>query len=404
MSIASIGGEFCERVRLFVPQHGIWFAEVSMLGDPALSGQVTLAIGNLQLQGTVTRPGTRGEQSFMRLVGGAGAWGSMLQPKAYHNDAGVKRKLVAEDAAREAGETLETLTTQEKLGTHYVRRAGVASRVLESAIGRAWHVGYDGVTRVGPRASHTPADGSYLVVDAQPTEGWVSLSMDDLTSVRVGSVLREGLDAEMVVRDLEVRVDSDQVEVIAWCGESDDTQARLTAALARLAQRAMGDRIWGKWRYRVIEMDGDRVKLQAVSRAAGLPDTMPVSMGPGVAGAHAELAPAAEVLVEFIEGSPTAPIITHFAGKDGTGFVPVTLLFDASSEIKLGAAAAAFIALSTKTDTEIQRIWTHLKTTFPATTAPAPDGGAGLWNAQVTAATAAGAAAQSTASTKVKSE
>ena len=94
---------------------------------------------------------------------------------------------LAEDAAREAGETLETLTTQEKLGAHYLRRFGIASRALESAIGRAWHVDYDGVTRVGPRGSHTPADGSYLVVDVQPTEGWVLLSMDDLTSVRVGS-------------------------------------------------------------------------------------------------------------------------------------------------------------------------------------------------------------------------
>lgn len=365
---ATIGGEFCERVRLFLPQHGVWYADVSMLGDPELSGRVMLNLGSLQLSGTVQRPGTRGEQSFLRIVGGAGAWGTTLAAKSYHNDAGVKRKLVAEDAAREAGETLETLTTQEKLGAHYLRRFGIASRALESAIGRAWHVDYDGVTRVGPRGSHTPADGSYLVVDVQPTEGWVLLSMDDLTSVRVGSVLREGLDAEVVVRDLEVRVDSDQVEVIAWTA-ADDTQDRLAASLERLAQRAQGDRIWGKWRYRVVEMDGDRVKLQAVSRAAGLPDALPISMGPGVAGAHAELTPASEVLVEFIEGSPSMPLITHFAGKDGTGFVPINLLLDATSEIKLGAAAAQFVALADDVLSELNDIRTQFDAHIHVTTA-----------------------------------
>ena len=50
-------------------------------------------------------------------------------------------------------------------------------------------------------------------------------------------------------------------------------------------------------------------------------------MWPGIAGAHAELAPGTEVLVEFVEGSRTMPIVTHFAGRSGTGFVPVSIAF-----------------------------------------------------------------------------
>ena len=226
------------------------------------------------------------------------------------------------------------------------------------------------------------------------------LSMDDLTAVRVGSVLREGLDAEMVVRDLEVRVDSDQVEVIAWCGGDDDTQESIGSKLERIAQRAMGTRLWGLYRFRVSEMDGERVKLQAVSRAAGLPDILPVDMYPGLAGAHGELTLGAEVLVQFIEGDPSMPVITQFAGRRGPGHVPTKMTIDASS-ILLGAAASVFIALSSKVDTEIQRIWNHLKFTFPAT---ATDGGLALWEAQTTAADAAAALVQSVASTKVKSE
>lgn len=344
--IASIGEDFCQSVRLYVPQHGAWYAVVTMLGAPALSGRVTLALGTVRLEGTVTKVGTRGEQTFARITAGAGSWSNVLRPKAYHNDAGVKAKLVAEDAAREAGESLETLTTQTTLGSHFVRRMSAASRVLEAAIGTAWHVGYDGITRVGPRAAHTPADGSYLVVDVQPDARRVQLGMDDLGAVVVGSVLREGLDAEMTVRDLEVRIDSEAAEVFAWCGGDETTTDRLSSAFEKLVARFTGQRIWGKWRYRVVEMDGDRVKLQAVSKAAGLPDTMPVDMHPGVAGVHAELALGAEVLVEFIEGKPTAPIITHFAGRGGSGFVPVTLTFDAATEMKWGANASQFVALA----------------------------------------------------------
>jgi hypothetical protein len=57
----------------------------------------------------------------------------------------------------------------------------------------------------------------------------------------------------------------------------------------------------------------------------GLPDLLPLSVWPGIAGAHAELAPGAEVLVGFIEGDRTQPVVLAFAGREGPGFVPVRL-------------------------------------------------------------------------------
>ena len=130
---ATIGGEFCERVRLFLPQHGVWYADVSMLGDPELSGRVMLNLGSLQLSGTVQRPGTRGEQSFLRIVGGAGAWGTTLAAKSYHNDAGVKRKLVAEDAAREAGLGLERPPALKRRADGFVPGLGAAGEILTAS-------------------------------------------------------------------------------------------------------------------------------------------------------------------------------------------------------------------------------------------------------------------------------
>ena len=375
MSVASIGSDFCGSVRLYIPQHGAWYADVVMLGAVDLAGSATLTIGSLSCVGTVTEVGTRGEQTFARIVGGAGAWGTQLRAKAYHNDAGVKAKLIAEDAARECGETLETITDQTRVGDYYVRRMGPASRALEAAFGTSWHVGMDGVTRIGERPEHTPEDDVYTVVDVQPADRVVTLAMDDVAAVRIGSVLSAGLDESLTIREIEIRVDAESAVVVAWCGGDDSTTDRISTALRTLHQREAARTLWGLWRYRVSEMDGDRVKLQAISAAAGLPDVLPVDMYPGLAGAHATLTPGAEVLVSFVEGSPTLPVIVQYVGKGGPGHEPATLTLDATSEIKLGAAASDFVALAAKVLTELNSIKTAFDThthPFVATGAASP--------------------------------
>jgi hypothetical protein len=93
-----------------------------------------------------------------------------------------------------------------------------------------------------------------------------------------------------------------------------------------------------KYRYRVVKMSGDRVDLQAVSKDLGLPDMLPVQIWPGLAGASANLTPGAIVLVEFIEGNPTMPIVSHFEPEGGGGFRPVHSFVDASERVFLGTS------------------------------------------------------------------
>jgi hypothetical protein len=81
------------------------------------------------------------------------------------------------------------------------------------------------------------------------------------------------------------------------------------------------------------------VELQAVRQAAGLPDALPATQIPGIAGAWAKLANGAEVLVEFIEGDPSQPIVTGFTPKGGGGFVPERLTLGATSENEASDAA-----------------------------------------------------------------
>jgi hypothetical protein len=48
-------------------------------------------------------------------------------------------------------------------------------------------------------------------------------------------------------------------------------------------------------------------------------------MWPGLPGAHATLAPGAEVLVQFIGGDRAQPVVTHFVGRGGPGHSPKKL-------------------------------------------------------------------------------
>ncbi|HSC86379.1 MAG TPA: hypothetical protein VLC09_03885 [Polyangiaceae bacterium] len=320
-------------------QVGPWVLEATLEDATAMQGRVLSQLGELELSGTIDpRSGTFGEQRTVRIVAGGGGWGKVIAPQGYANDAGVKAADVAQDAAKLAGEELGAFTPRmPQLGVKYTRKEGPASVALVAAAGGApWWVDYDGLTHVGPRPALTPAKDSYEVLSHDTRAQVVTLAVDDLNAIGVGSVLTERLDAPQVVRELEIIVDGEQLRVRAWCGGDDATSGRTIGLLRRIFDRFMAERIHGSWIYRVFGMDGDRVNLQIVRKASGLPDVLRVQMMPGLAGSHSKLTPGSEVLVTFANGGdPSLPCITNFLGRGGEGFVPEEL------NICEGAAGAA---------------------------------------------------------------
>jgi len=96
----------------------------------------------------------------------------------------------------------------------------------------------------------------------------------------------------------------------------------------------------GMYRYRVVARNIDgRLQLQAVNRALGLPDVLPISIVPGLPGMTTEPTLGSIVLVEFLEGDPAKPRVTHFSDEAG-GFVPVSLTLDAQTTVRVGPSAA----------------------------------------------------------------
>src|SRR6185369_4111767 len=99
----------------------------------------------------------------------------------------------------------------------------------------------------------------------------------------IGSILSQRLDAPQTVRELEIHVTSETATVTAHCGAGTASHGRLADAFRSVVGRVTDGAIYAPRKYRAIRMSGDRVELQIVNRALGLPDILPISMWPGMA-------------------------------------------------------------------------------------------------------------------------
>lgn len=344
LPFATLGGERVVRGRVHVPGVGVWHADLEMEGEPSLSGRQTLALGDLRLSGTIADPnsGTNAAVAAYQIVAGGGGWSRVLPARSYHNDAGVRASTVVEDAAREAGETLGSTPT-EMVGADYVRSRGPASvTIADIAAGVPWWVDFEGTTRIGERAETDAESDAYEVLEVDAAQRTVTLAVDDLTRVGIGSILRERLDAPLVVRSMEIEIDdAGSVRVRAWCGAASTSGSRFARRLRRFVDHVRSDRLLGVWVYQVVRQNTDgRLELRPVEASIGLPDVGPVKAWPGIAGASCTVAGGAEVLVEFVNGDRRRPIVRGFAPKDGSGHVPTELVLASSGTVKLADAGA----------------------------------------------------------------
>ena len=343
---ANVDGETVIEGVVYVPNIGPWWADVVFEGEPDISGAVTLNLGTLALLGTVddTHDGTFGEQRRTRIVAGGGGWGTLVEPLGYHSDSGVNAREIADDAARIAGEEIDAFSpANASIGIDYVRRAAPAMRVLEDAIGGVpWHVAYDGRTNVGARAIGEVPVEAYEVLDFNPRANLVTIAADDLAPIAIGLTLSQGLDAPVTAFEIEIRIGTDSSRTVVWGGGETVGRGRLARAFAGMVSALTEPaRLFARYRFRVVQMSANRVELQAVAQIAGLPDVLPVSQKPGVAGAHAKLAGGGIVLVEFIEGNPALPVVSAYAGKDEEGHAPAELDFSVGTTLRLGSDAAS---------------------------------------------------------------
>jgi hypothetical protein len=294
-------------------------------------GSITLVIGSVSFIGTIdpNHTGVFGSKRTARIVAGANGWSQSIAARGYANDAGVKASQIAGDAASAVKETIGSFAGGvDRVGAHYTREAGSASRTIEDAArGATWWVDYSGITHVGTRPAIS-APGEYTLLNYDPKLNTAVLSVDSVDAVTIGSAIVDAqrLPAPITVREMEISISPSSLRLKIWCGVKGESQ--LTQTMRAFVNRLTDQRIRGPLRYRVVHQAGVYVDLQWVKKSTSLtqaPDMLRVQMAPGVAGAHATLTNGCIVYVDFVDGDRDDPIITGFEGRGNPSSVPSVL-------------------------------------------------------------------------------
>jgi hypothetical protein len=285
--------------------------------DATLSGSVALAFAGSSFAMTVVSGGAANGRASYNVVCGRGGWGSELPAKAYLDDAGVKVSTIASDAASAAGEVLGTLPPT-RLGPHFARAVGPASRVLHEVAPRAWYIDEAGVTQFGARAT-TTYSGNAARSHVDPGAGVIELATEDVT----GLVPGVQVDGSLPATDVEYILDDKRLTVRIYSGPR---SSRRLDAYRRIFDALDPRRLYrGAFEFRVVTQSGDRLNLQAVRASSGLPDLERVPIAPGMAGLRADVALGSIVKVAFADADPSRPFIFAFAPPDEPGWMPLFL-------------------------------------------------------------------------------
>jgi len=96
-------------------------------------------------------------------------------------------------------------------------------------------------------------------------------------------------------------------------------------------------RSWhGRYEYRIVVQEGERLTLQPVLSSLGLPDLRRVPVRPGVPGVRADHKLGSLVEVAFTNADPARPVVVSFDDADASGFLPDELLVEADGLVKIG--------------------------------------------------------------------
>ena len=337
MSLVTLNGAPVARLRMHLPSWGLGWADVELPGqDVALE---TGAIVALDVSGTayvcaVASGGVVDGEGRYRLVQGRGGWIKEVPAKSFRNDAGVKAANVLSDAALTVGETLAPAgASVKRLGPHYARRAGPASRVLNDIAPRGWYVDAAGVTQIGA-ALPSVYVGVGVVTRNDPEARILEIATDSTTGL-VPGVSVEGQPGAV---DVEYELDESALRVRLYTGGS---QSPRVQAVARLVQAvAPWVRYSAPYEFRVVSQTGERVTVQPVRSSSGFDFLEGVPIRAGIPGARFDLIPGTLVLVSFVDADPSRPVVTGFDAPDAPGFLPIQLAFGAPPHLGIAYLGA----------------------------------------------------------------
>lgn len=318
---AKLNGNAATAALLQVPGVGLWYASVDLADSVTIEvgAPATLTILDTVWQGTVIAGAALDGRSRYRIVAGMGGWGKDLPARAYANDAGNTVAQLVADAAIEAGEPPPVGAPLTRLGPHYARAASPASFTLNLLQPRAWWATPAGVVTFGERTALPEPSAPVVARNAAVRMVEIALT-DTLANVLPGATTEFG-----PASDVEVELSEQGLRARLYVG-AEGARARRADAYSRLLRAVFPYAEYaGLFEYRVIGQTGERLNLQPVRSARGLPDLARVPVRAGIPGAKATHSPGSQVLVTFIDGDATRPAVVAFDDPEQPGWMPLTL-------------------------------------------------------------------------------
>jgi len=189
---ASLNGIIATHCMLVLPLTGIWHADVRLSTAPIAPfvgpGQV-LVLNNTTYTCAVVRSIDLAGVRMVRLVGGTGRWRTSIPAQQYASPIGVSTSVVLTDAAVTAGELPPVVgpTVPPTLGNAFVRRAGLASLVLQQVLGDTWWMDPLGVVQTVPRIP-TPIATAFAAEDVAGAPGVYRIATESPDDWQPGSL------------------------------------------------------------------------------------------------------------------------------------------------------------------------------------------------------------------------
>jgi hypothetical protein len=176
---ADLNGLPVIKARLVVPFTGIWHADIGLDRAVDLSGPQTFQLAGSAWVGTAIRAidfsGVRG----VRLVGGSAGWRKKVPYRQYAIPGGVPFATITSDLAILVNEIPPVLSPSlpPTVGPAYVRRAGLASLVLQDLFEDIWWLDPLGVVQTKARLP-TPITSEFTAIAVSTWSGIYSIATE----------------------------------------------------------------------------------------------------------------------------------------------------------------------------------------------------------------------------------